>query len=278
MASPENGGALPNLIIIGAQKCGTTSLHSYLSKHPEVSMSEPKELNFFIDRPAPHSTWDNGVDWYKARFDASKKVRGDASPNYTASPAFPGVAPRMAELVPDAKLIFMVRDPIKRMRSQWIHNYARRNTSKPMREALLTSPIYVSRSRYMEQLNHFLEFYPRERILILEQGELLHERKETLVRVFDFLEIDNTFWHPHFSEERLKSDGRKRKSWVEEKLGSDRWKDLPDWIRKSRWVKRREFDQPPIPEDLHAELAKRIEDDVARFREFTGRQFRTWSV
>src|SRR5919106_4193832 len=100
-------GALPTFVIIGAQKCGTTALHSYLSRHPEVSMSRPKELDFFVEG----ANWEKGVDWYRSRFDGAAKARGESSPNYTAHPMLAGVPERMAELVPDAKLIFMVRDP-----------------------------------------------------------------------------------------------------------------------------------------------------------------------
>jgi hypothetical protein len=73
-------GALPNLLILGAQKCGTSGLHYYLGLHPEVSMSKPKELNFFIEE----RNWTRGTDWYKRHFDASATVRGESSPNNTA--------------------------------------------------------------------------------------------------------------------------------------------------------------------------------------------------
>src|SRR6059058_6332030 len=75
-------GALPNLIVIGAQKCGTSGLHYYLSLHPEVSMSRPKELNFFI----VERNWPRGTEWYAAHFEPRAIVRGESSPNYTAYP------------------------------------------------------------------------------------------------------------------------------------------------------------------------------------------------
>jgi hypothetical protein len=70
---------LPNFIIIGGLKCGTTSIHHYLGLHPEVNMSKPKELNFF----AAEQNWDLGLDWYKGRFDDRVKVNGESSPHYT---------------------------------------------------------------------------------------------------------------------------------------------------------------------------------------------------
>ena len=79
--------AMPNLIIIGGLKCGTTSIHHYLGLHPEIQMSKPKELNFFTRE----LNWDLGLDWYASRFDDRFKVRGESSPHYTNLPRFSGV-------------------------------------------------------------------------------------------------------------------------------------------------------------------------------------------
>src|SRR6185295_11391072 len=84
---------LPNLIIIGGLKCGTTSIHHYLGLHPEIQMSKPKELNL-----------DLGLDWYASRFDSRFKVRGESSPHYTNLPRFEGVPARIREHCPDARL------------------------------------------------------------------------------------------------------------------------------------------------------------------------------
>jgi hypothetical protein len=96
--------ALPNLVVIGAMKCGTTSLHHYLDLHPEISMSRPKELNFFIgDDGGPGDwrggTWRRGTAWYAQHFEPAAPVRGEVSPGYT-SPSFPYEAGRMAAVVP----------------------------------------------------------------------------------------------------------------------------------------------------------------------------------
>src|SRR5213078_5271544 len=90
-AARSGPGALPSLVVIGAQKCGTSGLHYYLSLHPEVSMSRPKELNFFI----VERNWPRGTEWYAAHFEPRANVRGESSPNYTAYPQHQGVAERM---------------------------------------------------------------------------------------------------------------------------------------------------------------------------------------
>ncbi len=92
-SAPRGGanGALPNLIVIGGLKCGTTSLHHYLNLHPEIGMSRPKELNFFVEE----LNWELGADWYRGHFPADVAVRGETSPHYTNRPRFEGVAERM---------------------------------------------------------------------------------------------------------------------------------------------------------------------------------------
>lgn len=278
----STAGALPNLIVIGAQKCGTSALHSYLARHPEISMSHPKELNFFVAEEGAQAVapavknWSLGADWYRAQFDPEARVRGESSPNYTADPALPGVPARMAELIPDAKLILMVRDPISRARAQWIHNYSNRVQHKPLHRAVLEDEEYVARSSYHHQLSLFCEHYPMERILVLEQDELLHDREETLKRVFTFLEVDADFWHKAYGRKRHETQRRRRKTWLGVKL----WRRLPHRLRnvRHRWPLSTEFEHTELADSTRAELAERLRDDANRFRELTGKPFPNWSI
>ena len=99
---------LPNFIIIGAGKCGTSALYYYLHHHPEVQMSRVKELRFFNGEK-----WNQGLGWYESNWDGSSApVRGEASPGYTTYPEPSDTATRMHDVIPDAKLIYLVRDPI----------------------------------------------------------------------------------------------------------------------------------------------------------------------
>ncbi len=180
-------GALPNLIIIGAQKCGTSGLHYHLGLHPEVSMSKPKELNFFIEE----RNWPRGEDWYRRHFDPEAKVRGEASPNYTAFPQHVGVPERMASVVPDAKLIYLLRDPLERIAAHWVHNFAKRREKGTLAETLShPNTSYLQRSQYAMQLQQFLNHFPREQIMILDQEDFRKDRADTLRRVFEFAGAD----------------------------------------------------------------------------------------
>ena len=109
---------LPNLITIGAPKAGTSSLHSYLDEHPQMGMSVPKELSYFW-----RDDWRERRAWYEGKFEfpgRDPRVRGESTPFYTDYPFRLHVPERMHELVPDAKLIYVVRDPIERVISHWV--------------------------------------------------------------------------------------------------------------------------------------------------------------
>ncbi|MGA8218278.1 MAG: sulfotransferase, partial [Solirubrobacterales bacterium] len=158
--------ALPNLIIVGGLKCGTTSIHHYLGLHPEIHMSKPKELNFFVEE----LNWDLGLDWYRSRFDSRFAVRGESSPHYTNLPYFEGVPQRIGEHIPDAKLLYMVRDPISRILSHWCHAVGAGYETRTMEEALARSDqTYVTRSRYWMQLQPYIERFDRSQIEIITQ-------------------------------------------------------------------------------------------------------------
>src|SRR3954451_20008821 len=174
---------LPNLIIIGGLKCGTTSIHHYLGLHPEINMSKPKELNFFVDE----LNWDLGLDWYRGRFDERYPVRGESSPHYTNLPYFEGVPERIHKHIPDAKLIYMVRDPISRILSHWCHAVGAGYETRPMEDALARSDqTYVTRSRYWLQLQSFLQRFDRSQIDVITQEELQSDRQGTMRKAFGF--------------------------------------------------------------------------------------------
>jgi hypothetical protein len=282
-APAESGaGALPNTIVIGAQKCGTSTLHYYMGFHPEVSASNPKELNFFIES----SNWDKGVDWYRSHFDAGKTVRLESSPNYTTWPHHEGIPERMAALVPDAKLIFIVRDPVARIEAHWVHNYAKRRERGTVIETI-THPTttYVLRSRYYMQLERFLRYYDRSQILVFQQSDLRDRREETLREVFGFAGVDATFHHKAFNTVRHRTSKKRRATRagmkVQEWSRTERGKKLPKafWnyaeagLRLSRPIER-----PNLRDQLPDDVLAALRDDAEKLREFTGRDFANWSI
>lgn len=149
-------GARPNLLLIGAQKAGTTLLHSLLATQPGVSMSEPKELDFFTSELG---SWRRGLGWYEGHFDAGAVVRGESSPSYTAFPFAEGVPERIAATLEDVRLVYIVRDPVERAISAIRHRigegYERRSPAEVLADPGLEASAYVAMSRYAMQLERF---------------------------------------------------------------------------------------------------------------------------
>jgi len=195
---PPGGGALPNLILIGGLKCGTTSLHHYLNLHPDVGMSRPKELNFFVEE----LNWSLGPEWYACNFAADAPVRGETSPHYTNRPRLNGVAERMAGLIPDARLIYAVRDPIDRLLSHFLHNAGGGYEARSLEEVVADErSAYFDRGRYAFQLEPYLEAFGAERIEIVSSEELRSDRATTMRRLFEFAGVDPGFSSPEFERE-----------------------------------------------------------------------------
>lgn len=275
-------GALPNLIVIGAQKCGTSGLHYHLGLHPEVSMSKPKELNFFIEE----RNWPRGEAWYRRHFDAGASVRGEASPNYTAYPQHMGVPERMRSVVPGAKLIYVVRDPLERIAAHWVHNYAKRREKGDLAATLShRNTSYLVRSQYGMQLQQFLNHFDRERILVVDQADFRRDRAETLRGVFEFAGADPDFNHPGFERERHATARKLRATRLAvkmERASKTRWgRFIPPkvWFAlDERLPMRKPIERPDVRSALTDEALRALRDDAERLRELTGREFGDWSL
>jgi hypothetical protein len=197
---------LPDFLIIGAQKAGTTALYAYLRRHPAITGPSWKEVSYF-DRH-----YGRGAAWYRGNFPnrvrARGKLVGEASPSYIFHPLGPE---RVKALVPEARLVALVRNPVDRARSHYHHEVALGREPLRFEDALDAeedrlrgeeerlaadlnyfsrawwSHAYKSRGRYAEQLERWLAVFPREQLLILPSEDLGGEPERTHARVLDFL-------------------------------------------------------------------------------------------
>ena len=169
-------------------------------------MSATKELNFFVR----HRNWSRGAQWYESQFPNDAKVRGESSPSYALHPVLTGVPERMAKIIPDARLIYLVRDPIERLLSHYrFARWVDRSEDRSFDEAIadLEASHYVAASRYGMQLERYLEHFPVSRILVIDRADLATNRADTLAQVFRFLAVDDGFTTPAFAHEHNPTDG-----------------------------------------------------------------------
>ncbi|KAB2653893.1 MAG: sulfotransferase domain-containing protein [Verrucomicrobia bacterium] len=198
---PSPKGRLPDFVVVGATKAGTTSLDFYLSLHPEIFMPRPKEAWFFMDG-THRSNWHRGEDWYQSLFKTTKRLCGEATPAYSQWPSRPRVAERIHRLMPGAKLIYLVREPLARLRSHYLMEARIGLTHLPFPDYIGAFPHAMDASRYGTQLRNFLRFFPLHRIHLVESSRLATDTRETVREVFGFLGVDPSFDSPLF-EQRL---------------------------------------------------------------------------
>jgi hypothetical protein len=275
---------LPNLLVIGAGKCGTTSLHEYLALHPEVAMSVPKELKFFSA-----DDWRARVAGYRSQFPGSAPVRGESSPGYTMFPFLPSVAERIHELIPDAKLVYVVRDPVERTIAQYAEFYALRFEDRPIAAALEAAAHdpgdqYLCPSRYATQLRPFLQLFDPAQILVIDHHDLLHRREATLRETFAFLGVDPSFTSPEFARIHNPREAKVRYSrlgmWLinrgilTERRRSRSFRRAP-LVRPVRWALSRPIDVT-LPDATRDLLVEALLPEVEDLRGLTGKRFANW--
>ena len=243
-------GALPNVMVIGAMKCGTSAVHAYLDAHPQVQMSRPKELNFFNGpERAPHDDpglwwkdgqWHRGLDWYRAQFDPHVPARGESSPAYT-SPTSPRAPARMAATIPDARLVYLVRDPVERAASQYAHHRREGDENRSIDAALLDPDShYIARSRYAERLAPYTGLFDRGQIRVVVQERLLHRREEEIAALYDHVGVDPGWRHPVHDERHHVGDA------------------------------------PAVPGPLREAVLEHVADDLADLRELLDDELAEW--
>jgi hypothetical protein len=200
---------LPSLLILGAQRSGSTSLFNYLVQHPDVLPPLGKEIHYF------DLHYQRGLNWYRGRFPYAHRLRGgtltlDASPYYLLHPLAPE---RAARLLPGAKLVALLRNPVERALSHYQHEVRGGRESLPFERAieqeaerlsgeeerLRSDPTYYSfnhhrysyvrRGRYLEQLRRWVQHFPRSQLLVLQSERLFADPVGVTATVHEFLGV-----------------------------------------------------------------------------------------
>ncbi|MFP4576017.1 MAG: sulfotransferase family protein [Coleofasciculus sp.] len=276
---------LPNLIVIGTQKGGTSSLHYYLSLHPEIYMCREKELDFFIAQ----RNWERGVEWYKKNFVGEAKIYGESSPNYTDYPRYDQIAKRMHSIVPNVKIVYILRDPIKRIISHYMHWYGAGLENRSLSDALrkIESSRYTRRCLYYMQLDQYLNYFPKSNIFIMTTEDLYNKPQKNMQKLFTFLEVDNLFFNKSFSRLHHQSSKKRRKNalgkYLEKSPIGETIDHLPRPIReKAKTLLYFPFSQkvqrPTLDKTLEAELIDYLRPDINRLRDYTGLAFEDWCL
>lgn len=271
MSAPRPNVPRPNLFVIGASKCGTTFMHDLLDQHPEIFMSRIKEPSFFnrIDQ-------DDHLAEYLSLFSdgAGFALRGESSPVYCETLAFPSIAEEIHRFSPDAKIIFLVREPFARFKSVWAQTLSSGHWAEPKffpmkmplayREAVFTYPTFLDACRYWTNLCNYRACFSDENIKVILFEKFVADVKGALRDVFAFLNVDpDAAIDPEAARQNSRAGKAIYRPW-----GKRFGRLVPSSVknmlpRRLRLKLRATVNQLPTPEFDHTDLTA---EEVARIR------------
>ncbi|HEX5447255.1 MAG TPA: sulfotransferase domain-containing protein [Pirellulales bacterium] len=273
----------PNFLIIGAMKCGTTSLYELFRQHPEIGMSTEKEPAFF----AADDAFARGWGWYESLFApvADRPARGEASTSYSKRFRFPRAADRIARHLPDVKLIYVVRDPLERIESQWMHG-VHQGWHDGRFERGLEDPGLVDPSRYWAQISAYRRYFADEQMLVLFFDDFKADPRRFLERCFQFIGVNSSFVPEGLCQRRNTSETHQSDAPVLKALRrlptfSTAVRVLPEHWRaaiRRRWFTRGACGRPAWSEDLRRKVLWQISDDIRTFLYFYGKPLDHWDL
>lgn len=272
-------GRLPTFLIIGAPKAGTTSLASYLDAHPDVFVAEEKEVHFF-DRQ-----FHRGLGWYGGRFAAAgaTPALGDASPTYMYSD---GALDRIAETLPDARLVAVLRNPVDRAYSHYwweralterrgfadaVHQEMREGEATPRRKRYLRGGLYLSR------LEEVVRRFPRDQLMVVVLEDLKTDLDRVYAEVCRHIGVDDSFRPEHLGAVENPAYAL-RWPWLRFAMRRARaWKRLPgDLAGRIDRLNRKELNYTAMDPALRAELLAYYADANRALERWLGRDLPAW--
>ncbi|MGB7243707.1 MAG: sulfotransferase domain-containing protein [Sulfitobacter sp.] len=262
--------ALPDFLIVGAMKCGTSTLAAQLGAQPGIFMTTPKEPNFFSD----DAVYAKGLDWYAHLFDGAQPgdLKGEASTHYTKLPTYPNCVDRLTAVLKAPKIIYLIRDPLVRTVSHYMHEWSMGEFTDDYTETFAAHPEMISYSCYGEQIAPYVEAYGAQNILITSLEELAARPQQTLDEICAFLgHPAKPQWHQEISQMNVSSERIRRFPLHDVLIDSTvattlRRSLVPQSLRDKIKDARRLYDRPAPPPGLKGQLQNLFDHDYALLR------------
>jgi hypothetical protein len=264
-----------DFMIIGAQKCGTSSLAFQMAQHPQICFCKKKEPHYF----SRVENWQERLQEYHLLFSPSEgQLCGEASTSYTSLPSYPNMHRRLYEYNPDLKLIYIIRQPVERIVSHYSHRHLRGRHKDPPEIDIWMDQAYINTSRYGVQIRPYIELFSLQNILILISEEVIRKPHDALKQIAGFLNIsvegvagiDVSPQNVSLSNLYLKNyPGARllRALFNRSPLPASAWE---------RWVYNKYSAKREFPESLRRTLWRFLEDDVSYIETLLQRRLDVW--
>jgi len=219
----------PDFLIVGAMKCATSSLHEQLALQPGIFMTELKEPNFFSN----DEQYERGMEWYLSHFAPAKSddICGESSTHYTKLPTYPQTIQRILQDFPDVKLIYVMRHPIDRLVSQYIHEWTQRFITVDINQSISQHPELIAYSQYTMQLAPYFETFGQERVLPVFFERMITNPQEELERVCQFIGYEGKpVWDEEVNAQNVSSDRMRKSGWRDFLVEAPGLKQLRRWL------------------------------------------------
>ena len=272
---------VPNYLVIGAPKCGTTSVCDLLGSHPDVFMSDPKEPHYF-GRDDPAKTW----DWYLSLFRqaGTASAIGEGSTSYTHPDLLPGVAAHVASRLPESRLVYVVRHPVKRLESDWKMRAREGWAAASFHDSVRQQKSLVGQGLYWKNIQPYLELFPRHRLMVVFLEDLTNDPTRELRRLFKHLGVDPDVSHadpetPRNRSADMRKDGRLARTLRGSPVFATLKSRLPSSVlRAGKALLTQEKSEltPDWDPALEAEVIDQFREDSAAFLALAGKPADFW--
>ena len=272
--------SLPTFVVIGAAQAGTETLHAWLNDHRDVCMSPREGLDFFFES----GTWDRVVGWYRLRFGTCRwdQARGESSPNYARTHVDPGVPKRMYSVIPEARLVYLVREPMERIKSAYRQGVLDGTEDRSFAEAITQDEDYRETSRYILHIGAYLKHYEKKQLIVITTEQLAADPQATIEQVYERIGVRPA---------PLSSDQQRRDVTADRRLESEislrlkanpaYWRALNrSWqlrnLHERVFTRKGRIPSARLPQEVDADLRADLEKDTQALEVFIGRRLTEW--
>lgn len=263
----------PDFLIIGAMKCATSTLHEQLALQSGIFMTELKEPNFFSN----DEEYQKGMEWYFSQFQEAKEndICGESSTHYTKLPTYPYTIERILAHVPDAKFIYVMRHPLDRLISQYIHEWTQRVVDININEAIDQHPELITYSKYTMQIQPYFDTFGKDRILPVFFERLLKYPQPELERICNFIGYPHQPQWQNLDAVNVSTERMRQSEWRDLIVETPILKEIRrnfipqsfrDWV-KSLWIMKK---KPQLDKKNKEYLKSIFDEDLKRLGDWLG--------